>query len=103
MFQRTKKILDSSAAFDVVAVAVDDDDAVDNPILFKLDVETAPRIELFEFGDCFEDPEGPCLRNNDFSLIIACLAIKKYIDFTMNHANQSNAKAQFRFQKIKIE
>lgn len=69
-YKLTKKCF-SSAPFDVTAVAVDDDDAVDKPILFKLDVEAAPRIELFGFEDCFEDPDGPCLRNNDFSLIIA--------------------------------
>lgn len=62
------------------AVAVDDDDAVDRPILFKLDVDAAPRIGLFACDDgdddvCFEDPDGPCpLRNNDFNLIIAHLS-----------------------------
>lgn len=57
--------------FGVTAVAVDEDDAVDNPILFKLDVEVARRW-LFGF-DCFADPDGP-LRNNDFNLIIAHLS-----------------------------
>lgn len=63
------------------AVAVDDDDAVDRPMLFRLDVDAAPRIGLFACDDgvdddvCFEDPDGPCpLRNNDFNLIIAHLS-----------------------------
>lgn len=61
--------------FGVAAVAVDDDDAVDKPMLFKLDVDAAPRIWLCAFDVCFEDPDGPCpLRNNDFNLIIAHLS-----------------------------
>lgn len=63
--------MESSAGLDGVAVTVEEDEVVERPTLFKLEVEAAPRIELFGFEDCFEDPDGPCLRNNDFNLIIA--------------------------------